>query len=171
MTDPPSGRHAHAGARPVGALALLTVSDTRSAENDVAGRTMRDRLTGAGHRIVDQRIVPDDPDAVREQILAWLARPDCDGVVVSGGTGISVRDRTYEAVVSLIDKRLDGFGELFRVLSYQTIGSAAMLSRAVAGVARGKIVFSIPGAPAAVELALDALIVPELPHLLSELAK
>ena len=171
MSDGSPGRHAHAGIERAGGFAVLTVSDTRTPSTDEAGRAIRERLNRAGHRVLEQRILPDEPEAVRAQLLAWLARTDCDGAIVSGGTGIAVRDRTYEAVVELLDKRLDGFGELFRALSYRSIGSAAMLSRAVGGVARGKLVFSIPGAPRAVELALDELIVPELPHLLSELAK
>jgi molybdenum cofactor biosynthesis protein B len=171
VTDPPAGRHAHVDARRAGGFAVLTVSDTRTDDTDVAGRTARDRLAAAGHRVVDRRIVPDEPAIVAAQVRAWLARPDCDGVIVTGGTGIAARDRTYEAIAALLDRRLDGFGELFRSLSYRSIGSAAMLSRAVGGVAQGKVVFSVPGAPAAVELALDELIVPELPHLLAELAR
>ena len=164
-------RQAHAGSVRAGRIAVLTVSDTRTAETDEAGRAIRERLTVAGHHVLEQRILPDEVEAVRSQLAVWLGRADCDGVIVTGGTGISARDRTYEAVLGLLDKRLDGFGELFRALSYRSIGSAAMLSRAVGGVACGKLLFSVPGAPAAVALALDELIVPELPHLLSELAK
>jgi molybdenum cofactor biosynthesis protein B len=145
------------------------VSDTRTEDTDLGGRTIRERLLAAGHRVVDHRILPDEPDLVTQQLSDWLDRPDCDGVIVTGGTGIAARDRTHEAIVGLLDVRLDGFGELFRALSYRSIGSAAMLSRAVAGIARGKPVFAVPGSPAAVELALDLLIVPELSHILSEL--
>ena len=102
---------------------------------------------------------------------SWVGEDGCDGVILNGGTGISTRDSTFEAISSLLDKRLDGFGELFRLLSYEEIGSAAMLSRAVAGVADGKPVFSLPGSTAAVELAMKRLILPELTHLLSELRK
>jgi len=128
-------------------------------------------LEEAGHRIFEYAILPDEPDRVRERVNRWLAEDGCDGVVLNGGTGISVRDRTYEAISGLLEKTLDGFGELFRALSYEEIGSAAMLSRAVAGVARGKLVFSLPGSTAAVDLAMRRLIVPELSHLLGQLRK
>jgi len=152
-------------------LALLTVSDTRSERDDGSGAAARRLLEGAGHRVVDYRILPDDPPRIREQLERWIARDDCDAVITNGGTGISPRDRTYEAVVGLLDQRLDGFGELFRMLSWDQIGSAAMLSRAVGGIARGKPVFSLPGSSAAVELALERLIVPELGHLITELRR
>jgi molybdenum cofactor biosynthesis protein B len=104
-------------------------------------------------------------------VEGWLDRGDCDAIVINGGSGISRRDRTYEALSELLDKRLDGFGELFRMLSYEQVGSAAMLSRALGGIARGKPLFSLPGSPAAVQLALEKLILPELGHLLGELEK
>lgn len=152
-------------------VALLTVSDTRTPETDASGAAARRLLEAAGHRIFDYRILPDEPDAVREQVSAWLAEAGCDGIVVSGGTGISPRDRTHEALVELLDRRLDGFGELFRMLSYGDIGSAAMLTRAVGGVASGRFVFALPGSTPAVVLALEKLILPELGHLVSELRK
>jgi len=139
--------------------------------DDHSGRAARRLLEAAGHRIIDYKILPDEPDQVRDQLQRWLRRDDCDGAIAMGGTGISARDRTYEAVVSLLEKRLDGFGELFRALSYERVGSAAMLSRAVAGTVGGRLLFSLPGATAAVELALQSLIVPELGHLLAELRK
>ncbi|HXV76020.1 MAG TPA: MogA/MoaB family molybdenum cofactor biosynthesis protein [Candidatus Polarisedimenticolaceae bacterium] len=152
-------------------VALLTVSDTRTVDTDRSGQLAKRLLEEAGHRSFDYRIVPDEPERVREQIERWLGQDACDAVVVNGGTGIAARDRTYEAVVALLDQRLPGFGELFRALSFVEIGSGAMLSRAVAGVARGRPLFSLPGSPAAVELALRRLIVPELGHLLGELRK
>jgi len=157
------------GAPREAAIAVLTVSDTRSTESDASGAAIQRRLAAAGHRTHDYRIVPDEPELVARQVAAWLGEPGCDGVIVNGGTGIAPRDRTYEALVGLLDRRLDGFGELFRMLSYAEIGSAAMLSRAVAGVSRGKPVFSVPGSTAAVELALERLILPELGHLLAQL--
>lgn len=164
--------HAHRSAAEVRAtMALLTVSDSRTAENDRSGALMRRRLEDAGHRILEQRILPDDPGPVRELVNQWLAREDCDGLLVSGGTGISRRDRTFEALSGLLDKQLDGFGELFRMLSFEQVGAAAMLSRATAGIAGNKPVFSLPGSSKAVELALDRLILPELGHLLCELEK
>ena len=162
----------HAPQEPVRAsVALLTVSDTRSEQDDRSGQSARARLEAAGHSVVDYRIVPDDPGRIVECLDGWLRREDCEAVVISGGTGISKRDRTYEAVTALIDQRLDGFGELFRLLSYEEIGSRALASRAVAGIAAGKPLFSLPGSTAAVELALDKLILPELGHLLGELRR
>jgi len=152
-------------------VALLTISDSRTPETDLSGRSARARLEAAGHGVVDYKILPDEPDEVREQVNHWLTLDDRDVVILNGGTGISARDRTYEAVSGLLDKRLDGFGELFRMLSYHEIGSAAMMSRAVGGIARGKILFSLPGSTPAVELALDRLIVPELAHLIVELGR
>jgi molybdenum cofactor biosynthesis protein B len=150
---------------------VLTVSDTRTPESDRSGRRIRELLEGDGHRVVDYAVLPDEPTLVVERVGEWLANAGCDGVVVSGGTGVSARDRTYEALARILDKRLDGFGELFRMLSYEQVGSAAMLSRAVGGVARGKLLFSLPGSTPAVELGLTRLILPELGHLLAELRK
>ena len=161
--------HAHRGTSVAGAIAVLTVSDTRTTETDRSGPAAMRLLEQGGHRVFDYRIVPDDPERVRECVEAWLSEEGCDGVVLNGGTGISVRDRTYESISGMLDKRLDGFGELFRALSFEQIGPAAMLSRAVGGVARGKLVFSLPGSTAAVELAMSRLIVPELAHLLGQL--
>ena len=163
--------HPHA-AEPVSAgVALLTVSDTRTEESDRSGALARRLLTEAGHRVVDYRIVPDEPGAIVEQVRRWLEREECQVIVVSGGTGISPRDRTPEALAGLMDLRLDGFGELFRALSYEEIGSAAMLSRAAAGIVSGRPLFSLPGSSAAVTLGLEKLILPELAHLLAELSK
>ena len=153
------------------ALAWLTVSDTRSAVTDRSGAEGRRLVEQAGHRILEQRILPDEPHAVRRQVEAWLDDGACDGVLVSGGTGIAPRDRSYEALAPLLERRLDGFGELFRMLSYREIGSAAMLSRAVAGIARGRLLVVMPGSPAAVVLALRSLVLPELAHVLGELRR
>jgi molybdenum cofactor biosynthesis protein B len=164
--------HGHGeGPRRPASLAVLTVSDTRDARTDRSGAAARRLLECAGHRIVDTRILPDEPEEVRRQVEWWISRDDCDGVIVSGGTGISPRDRTYEALAGLLDQRLDGFGELFRALSYEQVGAAAMLSRAVGGVASGKLLFLLPGSTAAVELALERLLVPQLGHLLDQLAR
>ena len=165
-------RHPHEPRLPRSAsLAVLTVSDTRTPEDDRSGRLVRSLLEAAGHRVVAYRILPDEPDGIVRCVEAWLGRDDCDGILVSGGTGISPRDCTYEALSGLLDKRLDGFGELFRMLSYEQVGSRAMLSRALAGITRGKLLFALPGSPAAVGLALEKLILPELGHLLGELEK
>ncbi len=157
--------HGHqAGPRAV-ACAILTVSDTRTPETDGSGRRSRELLEAAGHRVVAYSILPDEPTLVRDRVTELLADADVEAIVVNGGTGLAPRDTTYEAVVSLLDKRIDGFGELFRSLSFAEIGPAAMLSRAVAGVAGRTIVASLPGSTGAVELALSRLLVPELGHM------
>ena len=152
-------------------VALVTVSDTRTEADDASGALMRRLLEGAGHGVRDYRIVRDEPDLVTASLRELASRADIRAILLSGGTGISRRDRTYEAVSSLLDRRLDGFGELFRALSYQEIGSAALLSRAVGGILGDKAVFSLPGSSAAVRLGLEKLILPELGHLVAELDK
>ena len=151
--------------------AVLTVSDTRTDESDRSGRLIRARLERAGHRVAETLIVPDEPRRIRSVVGVWLRRSDLDALILTGGTGVSPRDRTIEAVERLLDKRLEGFGELFRYLSYGQVGSAAFLSRAMAGVAGGKALFSLPGSEKAVALAMDRLILPELPHLVQQLRK
>jgi len=148
--------------------AVITVSDTRTAETDTGGRLVSESLAAAGHTVVQRRIVPDEP-----QQLAPLLRQLCDDdgvdvVLLTGGTGITRRDQTYETVCGLLTKPLPGYGELFRMLSYQEIGAAAMLSRAVGGVAGQTVVLTMPGSPAAVRLAMDQIILPELGHLVRE---
>jgi molybdenum cofactor biosynthesis protein B len=145
----------------------LTVSDTRTSDTDVGGRLLAELVIAQGHELVGQAIVKDDPELVRSQILSVASAGSADVLISTGGTGISARDSTYEAVSSLLGKRLDGFGELFRLLSYQEIGSPAMLSRAVGGLLRegSLVLFALPGSPAAVRLALEKLILPELGHL------
>ena len=151
--------------------AVLTVSDTRTKETDTSGQVIQALLTGAGHAVVAYQIVPDEPAAIREVVQAWGARSDVQAILSTGGTGIAARDTTYDAVVSMLEKRLDGFGELFRMLSYDEIGSAAMLSRAVAGVYRRRLLVAMPGSRNAVRLAMTKLIVPELGHLVYEIGK
>ncbi|MGH9866974.1 MAG: MogA/MoaB family molybdenum cofactor biosynthesis protein [Candidatus Polarisedimenticolia bacterium] len=166
------GHRDHKDAAPTSVtLALLTVSDTRTEATDESGRLCAEMAEAAGHTIASRAIVPDDPSRVRLALQTILADARVEAVLVNGGTGISGRDRTYEAVSALLDARLDGFGELFRALSYQQIGSAAMLSRAVAGSARGRAVFCMPGSPAAVRLALEKLVLPELSHVVAELRR
>jgi molybdenum cofactor biosynthesis protein B len=152
-------------------VAIVTVSDTRTAADDASGRLARELVLTAGHVIKDVRILKDEPDQVRDAVRELAARPDVRAIILNGGTGVSSRDRTYEAVASLLERRLDGFGELFRALSYQEIGSAAMLSRAVAGLVGDTVVFSTPGSTAAVRLALERLILPELGHIVAEIDK
>jgi molybdenum cofactor biosynthesis protein B len=150
---------------------VLTISDTRTEDTDTAGRAIVELLAGAGHRVVGRAIVKDDADQVRDAIGRQLANPDVQVIITTGGTGISSRDTTYEAVCGLLWKKLDGFGELFRLLSYEQIGSAAMLSRAVAGTIAGRVLVSLPGSEAAVRLALEKLIIPELGHLVREASR
>ena len=150
---------------------VLTVSDTRTLENDASGRAIADLLTAAGHGVAGRALVKDDPEQVRSTIERHLADGGVQAIITTGGTGITSRDTTYEAIDTLLEKRLDGFGELFRVLSYQEIGPAAMLSRACAGLVRGRIVIALPGSTAAVTLAMEKLVVPELAHLVQQASK
>jgi molybdenum cofactor biosynthesis protein B len=161
--------HRHEAPRRV-AVYVITASDTRGEAEDESGRFLREALVAAGHGLAGYRIVKDEPAEILAA-LAAAAEAGADAVVVNGGTGIAGRDRTYEAVAGLLEKRLDGFGELFRMLSYAEIGPAAMLSRAVAGVWGGRAVFSVPGSKAAVRLAWEKLLGPELGHVVRELRK
>jgi molybdenum cofactor biosynthesis protein B len=149
---------------------VVTASDTRGEAEDASGAFLREAVARAGHALAGYRVVKDEPEAIRSA-LDEAARAGAEAIVVNGGTGIAARDRTYEAVAGLLEKRLDGFGELFRMLSYAEIGSAAMLSRALAGVWGGRAVFSVPGSSAAVRLAWEKLIAPEVGHVLRELRK
>jgi molybdenum cofactor biosynthesis protein B len=161
-------QHRRAAAQKVAHCAVLTVSDTRTSDNDRGGDLIVEKLEAAGHSVSDRRWVRDEAEEIGRSLSEWLARGEVEVILTTGGTGISRRDTTAEVVERFLDKRLDGFGELFRVKSYEQIGSAAMLSRAVAGLARGALIFALPGSVAGVELALDELILPELPHLLFE---
>jgi molybdenum cofactor biosynthesis protein B len=150
---------------------IVTVSDTRTLENDSSGQTIADLLTAAGHLVTGRALVRDDPELVHSVIGRHLADRGVQVLITSGGTGITSRDSTYEAVSALLEKRLDGFGELFRMLSYQEIGPAAMLTRACAGLVARRIVIALPGSPAAVRLAMEKLIIPELGHLVQQASK
>ena len=150
---------------------ILTISDTRTEATDSSGRAIFDLLFAGGHQVTGRRIVRDEPDQVRAAIEEQLMKPGVQVVITTGGTGITSRDTTYEAITSLLDKRMDGFGELFRMLSYQEIGSAAMLSRAVGGLAKGKVILALPGSEPAVRLAMTRLILPELGHLVREASR
>ena len=147
---------------------VLTISDTKTPETDTSGALIRELLRAGGHRIAGSAIVRDEPADVQRVVREQCADPAVQAVILTGGTGITSRDSTFEAVEALLDKRLPGFGELFRMLSYQEIGAAAMLSRAQAGVRAGRIVVSLPGSPNACRLALEKLLIPELGHLVRE---
>ncbi len=154
-------------ARPPSRLtfAVLTVSDTRSLDTDGTGRRLEEGLAAAGHAIAGRRVVPDETAEISAAVTSWLQNDRVQAVIVNGGTGISPRDVTPEALRPLLDKELPGFGEAFRALSFQDIGPAAVLSRALAGVASGKIVFCLPGSTGGAALALDRLIIPEAGHI------
>jgi molybdenum cofactor biosynthesis protein B len=149
--------------------AVITVSDTRSLSNDRSGQAIQQLLLAARHQVHEYVIVPDEPAQIQAQLQALSQRADLDAVIVNGGTGIAPRDTTYDAIEQLLEKTLPGFGELFRWLSYQEIGSRAIASRAVAGVYQTKLIFSVPGSTNAVTLAMQKLILPELVHLVSQL--
>jgi molybdenum cofactor biosynthesis protein B len=150
---------------------VLTVSDTRTAATDTGGGAIRELLEAAGHSVSGHDIVRDEPRDVAARVSERLGDSRTHVIITTGGTGITSRDGTYEAVHDLLEKRLDGFGELFRMLSFQEIGPAAMMSRATAGTANGKAVFVLPGSPNAVRLAMTRLIVPELGHVVQQLRK
>ncbi len=152
-------------------VAALTISDTRTPEDDTGGDTIQELLENAGHEIAVREIVRDDVARIRTTLIDLLGRDDVDAVVTTGGTGISARDTTYEVVEQMLDKKLAGFGEIFRVLSYEEIGAAAMLSRAVAGAVGNKFLACLPGSRNAVRLAVEKLLVPEMAHVVFELRK
>nr|WP_225914012.1 MogA/MoaB family molybdenum cofactor biosynthesis protein [Leptolyngbya ohadii] len=147
------------------ACAAITVSDTRTPETDRSGQLMQELLQTAGHSIAYYTIVPDEPERIQAELQQLGDRSEIQAILLSGGTGIAPRDTTYDAIEQRLDKVLSGFGELFRYLSYQEIGSRAMASRAVAGVCGNQLVFSMPGSTNAVRLAMEKLILPELGHL------
>jgi len=161
------GMHRAAAPQSVGCY-VLTVSDTRTEATDTSGRSIVTLLAGAGHRIAGYTIIKDDLDLVRSAVERQLANPEVQAIITTGGTGITSRDSTYEAVSGMLHKRLDGFGELFRMISYEQIGAAAMMTRACAGLVSGRIVVSLPGSEAAVRLAMERLILPELGHLVQQ---
>jgi molybdenum cofactor biosynthesis protein B len=148
--------------------AVVTISDTRTLKTDSGGQTLLDLLVAAGYRVVAREIVPDEPSRLRPLLERFRDDPAIAAVLLTGGTGISSRDQTFETVSGLLTKALPGYGELFRWLSYQEIGPAALLSRAVGGLMGQTIVLTMPGSPAAVRLAVEKIIAPELRHLVRE---
>jgi molybdenum cofactor biosynthesis protein B len=168
----PSSHVEHKAAGPASVRCfVITVSDTRTKDTDSSGRAIADLLGAAGHPVVGRTIVKDDAELVRSTIERQLANPEVQVIITTGGTGISSRDSTYEAVNGMLHKKLDGFGELFRLISYEQIGAAAMLSRACAGLVAGRIVVSLPGSEAAVRLAMERLLLPELGHLVQQASR
>ena len=162
--------HRAAGRGPL-SVAVLTVSDTRTVETDTSGALILTLVEEAGHRVVGRNIVPDDPAPMTMLLRGFHARDDLHAVLVTGGTGISPRDQTYETVSALLTKPLPGYGELFRMLSFAEIGPACLLSRAVGGLMDKLVILVMPGSRAAVELAMRKIILPELPHIVHEARK
>ncbi len=150
---------------------VLTVSDTRNEETDTAGRAICALIDAAGHHVAGKAIEPDDPGRVAELVRQQAAIGDVDAIITTGGTGLTSRDSTFEAIDALLTKRLPGFGELFRMLSYEDIGSAAIMSRACAGTIGPIVVVSLPGSEKAVRLAMTKLVIPELAHLVQQAKK
>ncbi|MEN8162356.1 MAG: molybdenum cofactor biosynthesis protein B [Myxococcota bacterium] len=171
MTEPGSVHRHRAHAPKHVACAVVTVSDTRSLADDTGGALLCELLEAAGHTVAERTLVRDDAAEIGAALDALLARADCAAVLLTGGTGVAPRDVTPEAVTPRLDRTLPGFGELFRQLSFAEIGAAAMVSRALAGIASGKPVFALPGSRGAIRLALEQLILPELGHLVGEAQK
>ncbi len=170
--SPASTHHHHRKAAAVSVqVVVITVSDTRTLETDTGGERVAEMLAGAGHAVHARKIVPDDPEAISAATREALEASGVGAVILTGGTGVAPRDVTPESVEPLLERSIPGFGELFRQLSYQDIGSAALLSRAIAGLAAGRVVFVIPGSRGAVGLAMEKLILPELGHLVAEAVK
>lgn len=164
--------HEHKSHAPVSVgCVVITCSDTRTPETDTSGSRIMHMLKDAGHAVVAYHLVNDEPARIKAKIKSAVANKKVQAVIINGGTGISRRDSTFEAVDAMLEKRLDGFGEVFRSLTYQEIGSPAIMSRATAGIIKGRVLFSTPGSENAVRLAMDKLILPELGHLIQQLAK
>jgi molybdenum cofactor biosynthesis protein B len=163
--------HQRAAEQIVARCAILTLSDTRNQSTDKSGARIRELLTADAHAVTHYEVLRDEPELLSARLAALLARDDVDVILTNGGTGISRRDATVPVIERVIESPLPGFGELFRMLSWGQIGSGAMLSRALAGVAQGKVLFAMPGSTKAVELAMTKLILPEVRHILRELRK
>lgn len=167
--DEAAGLHRHHRDAPRSvSCAVITVSDTRTPETDSGGDLLAELLAGAGHAVARRCLVPDELEAIRGALREALEDASVRAVLLTGGTGVAPRDLTPEAVAPLLERTLPGFGELFRMLSYQEIGAAALLSRTLAGVSGGKLVCALPGSPGAIRLALERLLLPELGHLVGE---
>ncbi len=148
--------------------AVLIISDTRTEEDDESGRLLRQKLGQNGHQVISYSILKNEVDSIRNKIYELLMKEELQVIITSGGTGVSHRDVTVETISPILEKKLDGFGELFRFLSYQDIGTASIMSRAMAGVVKGKVILCLPGSPEATNLALDKLILPEIGHMVRE---
>jgi molybdopterin adenylyltransferase len=170
MTTPSHQAHRQQAKAHV-ACGVITVSDTRTEDTDKSGQLIKQLLQDAGHATHAYHIIKDEPSQIRPLLAGLLARADVEALIINGGTGVARRDVTYDVVSAMVEKALPGFGELFRRFSYEEIGSAAMLSRAMAGTIGDKVVFSVPGSSAAVRLAMEKLVLPEMAHIVYELRK
>lgn len=169
---PSSHHHHHRKEAPVAVpTVVITVSDTRTLETDTGGALVAEFLESGSHPVLARQIVPDEPSAIEAALEAALGESETRAVILTGGTGVAPRDQTPDTVEPMLDRQVPGFGELFRMLSYEDIGSAALLSRATAGLVRGRVVFVIPGSRGAVRLAMEKLILPEIAHLAGEAQK
>ena len=162
--------HKNEGPRSV-SCAVVTISDSRTEQDDESGKLLKQKLTDSGHRVISYSIIKDDADAISQKLKELLAQQELQVIITTGGTGVGRRDVTVETVSPILDKKLDGFGELFRSLSYREIGTASIMSRAIAGVGGGKVVICLPGSLGAVRLAMDQVILPEIGHMVREATK
>jgi molybdopterin adenylyltransferase len=170
MSSPTAHEHKSHAPKSIGCV-VITCSDTRTVETDGSGQLIQQLLNAKGHTIAGYRLVKDEPKKIKSAIKKALKDKKVQAIIINGGTGISRRDSTFEAVDAMLEKRLDGFGEVFRFLTYQDIGSPAIMSRATAGIIKGRVLFSTPGSENAVRLAMEKLILPELGHLVKEVSK
>ncbi|MFC2047946.1 molybdenum cofactor biosynthesis protein B [Chloroflexota bacterium] len=148
--------------------AVLTISDTRTEQNDDSGRIIKQKLSENGHQVISYAVLKDETNSIKNKIDELLGQEKLQVIITNGGTGVSYRDVTVETIDSILEKKLDGFGELFRFLTYQEIGTPSIMSRAVGGVARGKVILCLPGSPGAAKLAMDKIILPEIGHMVRE---
>ncbi len=151
--------------------AVLTISDSRTEQNDDSGRLIKQKLSQNGHQVTHYFILKDETDSIKKTIYELLGQEELQVIITNGGTGTSRRDITVETIYPILEKKLDGFGELFRFLTYQEIGTGSILSRAMAGVAKGKVILCLPGSPGAAELAMEKIILPEIGHLVREVTR
>jgi len=159
--------HKHRAPKSVN-CAVLTISSTRTEQTDDSGRLIRQKLSESGHQVTSYCILKDEADSIRKKIYELMEEEELQAIITNGGTGVSHADITIEAIYPILEKELDGFGELFRSLTYRQIGSGSIMSRAIAGVVRGKVILCLPGSPEAANLAMDEIIVPEIGHLVGE---
>ncbi len=166
------GYHQHKEISPKNiACAVITISDSRTEATDESGTFLKARMAEAGHQVLLYTLLKNDPEAIRRTFTGLLARPELQVIITTGGTGASHRDITIETITTMLEKKLDGFGELFRYLTYQEIGTTSVMSRAMAGVIQGKVVISLPGSLNAVTLAIEKIILPEVGHMVREASR